>query len=415
MTYFSYRNQQLFIENINVHTIAEQYGTPTYIYSRAALEKQWLAFDQAFANHAHLICYAVKANSNLAVLNLLARLGSGFDIVSVGELERVLAAGGNPKKIVFSGVGKQTHEIKRALEIGILCFNVESAEELQRINQIAHALNKRAPISLRINPNVDAKTHRYIATGLKENKFGIDIGEAKQLYLQAATLKNLEIIGIDCHIGSQLVQLEPFIEALDHLLQLIDDLAKNGITIQHVDLGGGLGVTYHNETPPTPEALINAILQKVQQRNLTLILEPGRSIVANAGFLLTRVEYLKHASHKNFAIIDAAMNDLLRPALYDAWHNILPAMQRDNAPTKIYDIVGPVCETGDWLAKDRQLHLQQNDLLVIQSVGAYGFILSSNYNSRPRAAEIMIDNDKAYLVRKRETVADLFALETILL
>jgi diaminopimelate decarboxylase len=414
MKHFRYRAEHLFAEDVSVRDIAEQFGTPCYVYSRTALTTQWQAFDSAFGAHPHRICYAVKANSNLAVLNVLARLGSGFDIVSVGELERVLAAGGSPDKIIFSGVGKQAHEMVRALEVGIHCFNVESAAELVQLDKVASELNKIAPISLRVNPDVDAGTHPYISTGLKENKFGIPRGEALKTYQLAASLPHLKIIGIDYHIGSQLTELAPFISAIDHILSLIDELANHGIKLQHIDLGGGLGVCYRNEEPPSIENYVNAMLDKLRKRSLEVIVEPGRAIAANAGILLTRVEYLKHTEHKNFAIVDAAMNDLLRPALYGAWQDIIPAKLRDDIAAETYDVVGPVCETGDFLAKERALNIEPGDLLAIKSSGAYGFAMSSNYNTRPRAAEVMVDGDKIFLARPRETVAELFASERIL-
>ncbi len=414
MSHFQYRNGELFAENVPVSQIAAQYGSPCYIYSRAALEQHYLAYDEALGDFPHLVCFAVKSNSNLAVLNVLARLGAGFDIVSVGELERVLAAGGDPAKVVFSGLGKQEAEISRALEVGIHCFNVESEAELERINKVAGELGKRAPISLRVNPDVDAKTHPYISTGLKENKFGIAIERAPEVYRRARELEHLEIVGVDCHIGSQLTELSPFLDALDRVLVLVDQLAADGIELRHLDLGGGLGVTYRNEQPPHPREYAEAVLQRLQGRQLTLVLEPGRSISANAGVLLTRVEFLKDNGHKHFAIIDAAMNDLIRPSLYDAWMDIIPVRPRTDGHQASYDLVGPVCETGDFLGKDRPLNLLPGDLLVVRSAGAYGFVMSSNYNSRPRVAEIMVDGDQTHVVRQRETIADLFAHERIL-
>ena len=414
MSHFQYRNGELFAENVPVSQIAAQYGSPCYIYSRAALEQHYLAYDEALGDFPHLVCFAVKSNSNLAVLNVLARLGAGFDIVSVGELERVLAAGGDPAKVVFSGLGKQEAEISRALEVGIHCFNVESEAELERINKVAGELGKRAPISLRVNPDVDAKTHPYISTGLKENKFGIAIERAPEVYRRARELEHLEIVGVDCHIGSQLTELSPFLDALDRVLVLVDQLAADGIELRHLDLGGGLGVTYRNEQPPHPREYAEAVLQRLQGRQLTLVLEPGRSISANAGVLLTRVEFLKDNGHKHFAIIDAAMNDLIRPSLYDAWMDIIPVRPRTDGHQASYDLVGPVCETGDFLGKDRPLNLLPGDLLVVRSAGAYGFVMSSNYNSRPRVAEIMVDGDQTHVVRQRETIAALFAHERIL-
>lgn len=415
MDFFNYQNNALFAENISLSTIAAEYGTPCYVYSKAALLQQWHAFDQAFDDAPHKICYAVKANSNLAVLNLLARQGSGFDIVSIGELERVLAAGGDAKNIIFSGVGKLPHEMQRALEVGIHCFNVESETELDTLNAVAASMDVQAPISLRINPDVDAQTHPYISTGLKDNKFGIDINQALRIYLKASKYSHLNIVGLDCHIGSQLTQVTPFIDALDRLISLIQQLKQQGITLKHLDLGGGLGVCYKDETPPHPREYISAILQKLQLHDLALevILEPGRAIAANAGVLLTQIQYLKHTEHKHFCIIDAAMNDLMRPSLYGAWQNILPIQRRHGDKIR-YDIVGPVCETGDFLGKDRELNVEQGDLLAICSAGAYGFTMSSNYNSRGRAAEVMIDDDKSYLVRPREDVQSLFADEALL-
>ena len=413
MDHFNYRDNRLFAEDVDLTGIAATWGTPTYVYSRATLERHWHAFDGALAGREHLICYAVKANSNLAILNLLARLGSGFDIVSLGELERVLEAGGDPAKVVFSGVGKRVDEIHRALQVGIHCFNVESESELLCIDEQAGELGVRAPISLRVNPDVDANTHPYISTGLKENKFGVNIETALCLYNQAAALENIQILGVDCHIGSQLTATAPFIDALQRVLALIDRLEQQGITIQHLDLGGGLGITYHDETPPQPADYATAIMEALQGRKLRLILEPGRAIVGNAGILLTRVEYLKHTAHKNFAIIDAAMNDLMRPALYQAWQSIIPVCPRESEARR-YDLVGPICETGDFLGKDRDLALEEGDLLAIRSAGAYGFTMSSNYNSRPRAAEVMVDGDKVYKIRCREKIADLYRDEHLL-
>lgn len=414
MDYFSYQNGRLFAENVACKSIAETYNTPTYVYSRATIERHWQAFDNAAGNHPHLICYAVKANSNLAVLNVMARLGSGFDIVSGGELARVLEAGGDPTKVVFSGVGKTEAEIEYALEVGIKCFNVESEAELQRINQVAQDLDKVAPISLRVNPNVDAGTHPYISTGLKENKFGIDIDTAVELFTWAAKQSHLNVQGVDCHIGSQLTDLSPFLDALDKLLNLIDQLAANGITIKHLDLGGGLGVTYKDETPPHPTEYMTVLMEKLHHRtDLTILFEPGRAIMANAGILLTKVEFLKQNEDKSFCIVDAAMNDNIRPSLYSAWQNIIPAEHRDG-PLTNYDVVGPVCETGDFLGKDRALSVEAGDYLAVRSCGAYGFTMSSNYNSRVRAAEIMVDGDEMHLVRQRETVESLWAGESIL-
>lgn len=408
---FVYRHGQLYAEGIPVADLARRFGTPTYIYSRAALQQNWQAFDAALAQHDHLVCYAVKANPNLGVLDVLARLGSGFDIVSVGELERVIAAGGDPRKVVFSGVGKRSDEIQRALEVGIHCFNVESEAELQRIHEVAQRMNQRAPISLRVNPDVDAKTHPYISTGLKENKFGIAIADAPRVYQLAAKLPHLHIIGIDCHIGSQLTEVTPFIDALKRVLALVDTLATSGIHLAHLDLGGGLGIRYSDENPPSPADYIHALQPLLAGRKLKIILEPGRAIVGNAGILITKVEFLKHHDHKNFAIIDAAMNDLMRPALYDAYHDIIAVTPRQDMTAQHYDIVGPVCETGDFLGKDRNLALHAGDLLAVRSAGAYGSSMSSNYNTRPRAAEVIVDNTHVYLVREREKLAQLFAGE----
>ncbi|MBA3581523.1 MAG: diaminopimelate decarboxylase [Gammaproteobacteria bacterium] len=414
MDFFNFKNGALHAENVSLETIAQQHGTPCYVYSRATLERHWHAFDVAFGKTPHLICYAVKANSNLAVLNLFARLGSGFDIVSIGELERVLAAGGVPEKIVFSGVGKQAHEIQRALEIGIKCFNVESEAELAQIQLIAARLNKQAPISIRVNPDVDAQTHPYISTGLKENKFGIDINEAARVYRDAQKMPNIRIEGVDCHIGSQLTRIAPYMDALDRVLSLVANLKTAGIHLTHLDIGGGLGIRYDNETPPLPRELIEAVLEKVAGLDMQILMEPGRAIVGNAGVLLTRVEYLKHNQEKHFAIVDAAMNDLVRPTLYDAWQDIVPVQLNSDSPAHTYDVVGPICETGDFLGKERLLSIKAGDLLAIRSAGAYGFAMSSNYNSRPRAAEIMVDDETLHVVRARETIAELFAHEHIL-
>lgn len=411
---FEFRDGELFAENIAVRSIAQNFGTPAYIYSRAHIEQRFHAYADALAGRPHLICYAVKANSSLAVLNVLARLGAGFDIVSAGELERVLAAGGTPDKIVFSGVGKTAAEMRRALEIGIHCFNVESAAELERLHDVASAMNRIAPISLRVNPDVDANTHRYISTGLKDNKFGIPIDEAHAVYRRAKELKHLNIIGVDCHIGSQLTDTAPFLDALTRVLALIDALSADGIVIEHLDLGGGLGVRYRDEQPPEPSHYMQQVLQALGARQLKLVFEPGRSIVANAGLLITQVEYLKCNEHKNFCVIDAAMNDLIRPALYEAWMDIQPVQSNSKATTRIYDVVGPVCETGDFLGKERELAVEPGDLLAVFSAGAYGFSMSSNYNSRGRAAEIMVDNDRSYQVRARETIADLMRGESVL-
>ncbi|WKY58018.1 diaminopimelate decarboxylase [Vibrio sp. SNU_ST1] len=415
MDYFNYQEDgQLWAEDVALSQLAEQYGTPLYVYSRATLERHWNAFDSSVGEHPHLVCYAVKANSNLGVLNSLARLGSGFDIVSGGELERVVAAGGDPAKVVFSGVGKTAAEMKRALELNIKCFNVESEPELERLNKVASELGVKAPISLRINPDVDANTHPYISTGLRDNKFGIAFDRAPAVYAFAKTLDNLSIHGIDCHIGSQLTDIEPFIDATDRLLALIDQLRANDINIKHLDVGGGLGVVYRDELPPQPSDYAKALLARLDNHSdLELIFEPGRAIAANAGVLLTKVEFLKPTEHKNFAIIDAAMNDLMRPALYQAWQDIVPVSPRQGEAVT-YDLVGPICETGDFLGKDRDLVLEEGDLLAVRSAGAYGFAMSSNYNTRSRAAEVMVDGDKTHLVRQREELTSLWELENIL-
>ncbi len=412
MDHFDYRDGRLQAESVPLEAIAERFGTPCYVYSRATLEAHWQAFDRALGAHPHLVCYAVKANSNLAVLNLLARLGSGFDIVSVGELERVLAAGGDPARVVFSGVGKRADEMRRALEVGIHCFNVESVPELERLEAVAAECGRVAPVSLRVNPDVDAGTHPYISTGLKENKFGIDIGEAAEVYRAAAASPHLAVRGVDCHIGSQLTRVEPFVDALDRVLALVDRLADGGIAIEHLDIGGGLGIRYRDETPPLPADYVRPLLERLGDRRLKLLLEPGRAIAGNAGVLLTRVEYLKETAHRNFAIVDAAMNDLLRPALYGAWQEIVPVVPRAGE-RRNWDIVGPVCETGDFLGKDRSLALAAGDLLAVRSAGAYGFTMSSNYNSRPRAAEVLVDGDRVHCVRARETLEDLWRGEAV--
>ncbi|WJN59823.1 MULTISPECIES: diaminopimelate decarboxylase [unclassified Pseudomonas] len=413
MQAFTSRDGQLFAEGVALSAIAERFGTPTYVYSRAHIEAQYRAYADALAGMPHLVCFAVKANSNLGVLNVLARLGAGFDIVSRGELERVLAAGGEPAKIVFSGVGKTRDDMRRALEVGVHCFNVESVDELERLQLVAAELGKTAAISLRVNPDVDAGTHPYISTGLKENKFGIDIEQAPAVYARAAALPNLQVVGVDCHIGSQLTTLPPFLDALDRLLALIDQLASQGIQIKHLDLGGGLGVQYRDEQPPLAGDYIKAVRERIAGRDLALVFEPGRYIVANAGVLLTRVEYLKHTTHKDFAIIDAAMNDLIRPALYQAWMDVTPVQPRDGE-ARSYDLVGPICETGDFLAKGRELVLAEGDLLAVRSAGAYGFVMSSNYNTRGRAAEVLVDGEQAHEVRRRETLAELYAGESLL-
>ncbi len=413
MSFFHYLDGTLSAEQNSLSELAQRFGTPLYVYSRAALENHYRAFDDAFASVPHQVCYAVKANSNLAVLNVLARLGSGFDIVSGGELARVLAAGGDASKVVFSGLGKQQTEIKTALEVGIACFNVESYAELARINEVAIAVGKKARVSLRVNPDVDAQTHPYISTGLKENKFGIAIDDAIAVYQYAAQLEGLEVIGIDCHIGSQLTTTTPFADALDRILTMIDTLTTLGINIEHLDIGGGLGVRYRDEVPPTPAEYANALLPKLQGRNLKVYLEPGRAIAANAGILLTKVEFLKPTAHKNFAIVDAAMNDLIRPSLYSAWMDIIPVFPR-LTDTQVYDVVGAVCETGDFLGKERELAIEAGDLLAVCGAGAYGFVMSSNYNTRGRAAEIMVDGAQSFVIRRRESIADLLALESVL-
>jgi len=413
MEAFSYRDGQLFAEGVALPALAQRFGTPTYVYSRAHIEAQYRAYADALEGMPHLVCFAVKANSNLGVLNVLARLGAGFDIVSRGEVARGRAGGGEPGRIVFSGVGKTRDDMRRALEVGVHCFNVESTDELERLQQVAAELGMKAPVSLRVNPDVDAGTHPYISTGLKENKFGIDIDNAEAVYARAAELPNLEVVGVDCHIGSQLTSLPPFLDALDRLLALIDRLATRGIQIRHLDLGGGLGVRYRDEQPPLAGDYIQAVRQRIEGRGLALVFEPGRSIVANAGLLLTRVEYLKHTAHKDFAIVDAAMNDLIRPALYQAWMNVI-AVQPHEGDTRRYDIVGPICETGDFLAKDRELALAEGDLLAVCSAGAYGFVMSSNYNTRGRAAEVLVDGDQAFEVRRRESVQELYAGESLL-
>lgn len=409
---FNYQEGALHAEQCALADVAQQYGTPCYVYSRAALSRSFLAYADALGERG-MACYAVKANSNIAVLNLLAKLGAGFDIVSAGELERVLVAGGDPAKIVFSGVGKKPAEMRRALDIGVHCFNVESAAELEVLAQVAADMGKIAPISLRVNPDVDAQTHPYISTGLKDNKFGVDINEALTVYQRAAQLPSLAIKGVDCHIGSQLTQIAPFLDALDRLLKLVDLLSAQGIELQHIDIGGGLGVCYQDEQPPATADLINAVLERLGNRPQQLVLEPGRSICANAGVLLTQVEYLKPGEHKNFAIIDAAMNDNIRPALYQAWQQVLPLQQRQGQALN-WNLVGPVCETGDFMAKDRELVLAQGDILAVMSAGAYGFTMSSNYNTRTRASEVMIDGQQSHLIRRRETIAQLYADEQLL-
>ena len=414
MDHFNYQKGRMFAEDVDLQAGLKQWGSPCYVYSRATLERHWKAFDDALEGHPHLVCYAVKANSNLAVLNVLARLGSGFDIVSIGELERVLRAGGSADKVVFSGVGKRREEIERALDVGIHCFNVESEAELDVIADIAAEKKVRAPISLRVNPDVDAKTHPYISTGLKENKFGVPIENALDVYKKAQSMDAINIIGIDCHIGSQLIEIAPFVDALDRVLALVDQLADQGIVLQHLDLGGGLGICYNDEKPPQPADLSKALVERLQGRDVEIIIEPGRAIAGNAGVLLTEVLYLKHGEGHNFAIVDAGMNDLMRPALYGAWQKIVPLIPKEHEATQTYDVVGPVCETGDFLGKGRELAIHQGDYLAVRSSGAYGFGMSSNYNSRPRVAEIMVDGSQAYVIRQRETIEQLFSDETML-
>ena len=414
MDFFQYKNEQLYVEDLPVKQLAEEFGTPLYIYSRATLERHWHAFDSALGDHPHLICYAVKANSNIGILNVMAKLGSGFDIVSLGELERVLAAGGEASKVVFSGVAKSRAEIMRALEVGIRCFNVESIAELHHINQIAGEMGKIAPISLRVNPDVDAHTHPYISTGLKENKFGVSVDEAREVYKLAETLPHVKITGMDCHIGSQLTELQPFLDATDRLIRLIEQLQEDGITLKHLDLGGGLGVTYTDEMPPHPSNYATALLNKLKDyEDLEIILEPGRAIAANAGILVAKVQYLKSNESRNFAITDTGMNDMIRPALYEAYMNIIEIDRTLGREKAIYDVVGPVCETSDFLGKQRELAIAEGDYIAQRSAGAYGASMSSNYNSRPRTAEVLVDGDKAHLIRRRENLSELWALESI--
>jgi len=414
MDFFQYKNEQLYVEDLPVKQLAKEFGTPLYIYSRATLERHWHAFDSALGDHPHLICYAVKANSNIGILNVMAKLGSGFDIVSQGELERVLAAGGEASKVVFSGVAKSRAEIMRALEVGIRCFNVESVAELHHINQIAGEMGKVAPISLRVNPDVDAHTHPYISTGLKENKFGVSVDEAREVYKLAATLPHVKITSMDCHIGSQLTELQPFLDATDRLIRLIEQLKEDGITLKHLDLGGGLGVTYTDETPPHPSDYAAALLNKLKNyKDLEIILEPGRAIAANAGILVAKVQYLKSNESRNFAITDTGMNDMIRPALYEAYMNIIEIDRTLEREKAIYDVVGPVCETSDFLGKQRELAIAEGDYIAQRSAGAYGASMSSNYNSRPRTAEVLVDGNKAHLIRRRESLSELWALESI--
>jgi len=414
MDHFNYRENELYVEDVAVSKIVEAVGSPCYIYSRATLERHWQAFDSSLEGQEHLVCYAVKANSNLAVLNVFARLGSGFDIVSGGELLRVLKAGGDAAKIVFSGVGKSRDEIKLALEKGIHCFNVESEAELFVIDSVASLLGVQAPIALRVNPDVDAGTHPYISTGLKENKFGIDIEVALDLYQCAATMKNISIKGVACHIGSQLTEVTPFLDALDRVKVLVRQLSDSGVSLEHLDLGGGLGICYQDEEPPAPAEYAKALLTRLGDNKISIHIEPGRAIAGNAGILVTTVEYLKHTEHKNFALVDAAMNDLIRPSLYGAWQEIVPVRQTSDAKAEEYDVVGPVCETGDFLGKNRLLKITAGDLLAVRSSGAYGFTMSSNYNSRPRVAEVMVDGDRFHVIRQRESFDDLIRGESIL-
>ena len=414
MDFFQYKNEQLYVEDLPVKQLAEEFGTPLYIYSRATLERHWHAFDSALGKHPHLICYAVKANSNIGILNVMAKLGSGFDIVSQGELERVLAADGEASKVVFSGVAKSRAEIMRALEVGIRCFNVESVAELHHINQIAGEMGKIAPISLRVNPDVDAHTHPYISTGLKENKFGVSVDEAREVYKLAATLPHVKITGMDCHIGSQLTELQPFLDATDRLIRLMEQLKEDGIILKHLDLGGGLGVTYTDETPPHPSDYATALLNKLKDyEDLEIILEPGRAIAANAGILVAKVQYLKSNESRNFAITNTGMNDMIRPALYEAYMNIIEIERTLGREKAIYDVVGPVCETSDFLGKQRELAIAEGDYIAQRSAGAYGASMSSNYNSRPRTAEVLVDGNKAHLIRRRENLSELWALESI--
>lgn len=411
MNTFTYKNSELHADNVALTEIAQAFDTPCYVYSKTALETAFRQFSAGFAGTDHLVCFAVKANPSLAILNLFAKLGAGFDIVSGGELARVIAAGGDPAKVVFSGVGKTEAEMRAALMAGIFCFNVESAAELTRLNQVAASMSKVAPVSLRVNPNVDAKTHPYISTGLKNNKFGVAYEDALSLYQQASSMNNIEIHGVDCHIGSQLTELSPFLDALDRVLVLVDQLEAAGIAIRHIDAGGGIGICYTDETPPDFAIYAAAMRKKLDGRKVKMVFEPGRALVGNAGALITKVEYLKHTESKNFAIVDAAMNDLMRPALYDAYHDITAVKPRIQAP-QVYEVVGPVCESGDFLGHDRALSLEQGDLLAILSAGAYGMSMSSNYNTRPRAAEVMVDGDDFWCIRKRETISELFAGES---
>lgn len=416
---FFYQDGELFAEGVSLKNIADAVDTPCYVYSRAMIEDTWKAYDDAFGSRDHLVCYAVKANSNIAILNLLARLGSGFDIVSGGELARVLRAGGKPENIIFSGVGKDASEMRSALQAGIGCFNVESEAELHALNEVATSLGMNAPVSIRVNPDVDPDTHPYIATGMKESKFGIDIHQASALYGNAKEHSNIEIKGVACHIGSQLTELQPFVDALERVLSLVGELSEAGIDLEWLDLGGGLGVRYYDEQPPTPGSLVFALMERMQEmgsryQRMRIIIEPGRSIVANAGVLLTRTLYLKHGEARNFVVVDAAMNDMMRPALYNAWLDIVPVNKNLQREMQVYDIVGPICESGDFLGRDRELAVSGGDLLAVMSSGAYGAVMSSNYNTRPRAAEVLVDGDQFHVVRRRETVEELLAAETLL-
>ncbi len=418
MDRFVYQEGQLFAEEVPFSAIAEHVGTPCYVYSRAMIEGQWHAFDDAFAERDHLVCYSVKANPNLAILDLLGRLGSGFDIVSGGELERVLRAGGDPSKVVFSGVGKTVSEIRRALDVGIHCFNIESESELARLNEVAGKLGKSAPTALRVNPNIDPYTHPYIATGLKKTKFGIPIDDAVELYYRARELTNIEITGIACHIGSQLTDMAPFINALERLLKVVDELRGQGIELEDLDLGGGLGITYRSEQLPSARDYVHALIDRLDSygsryRHMRVMIEPGRALVGEAGLLLTRVEYLKHGEEKNFAVVDAAMNDLVRPTLYDAWHEIVPVSTTVASAARIYDVVGPVCESGDFLGRDRKLSVASGDLLAIRCAGAYGSCMSSRYNTRPLTAEVVVDKDRFHVVRRREVIDEMLATESL--
>jgi len=414
MDHFNYKNGVLFAEDVDLRAIANAVSTPCYVYSRATLERHWHAFDSVFADYPHLLCYSVKSNSSLAVLNLMARLDSGFDIVSIGELHRVIRAGGDAAKTVFSGVGKTAEEMREALEIGIYCFNVESEAELDLLSRVAAAAGKTARVSLRVNPDVDAKTHPYISTGLKSNKFGIAATNVEAVYARAMSLPGIEVSGVDCHIGSQLCELSPFVDALDRVMALVDVLKRNGINISHIDVGGGLGVRYKDETPPQPAQYAEAVLSRLKDSGLRIIIEPGRAITANAGILLTKLLYIKEGEEKHFAIVDAAMNDLIRPTLYQAWQEIIAVEPRRDGEPQLMDVVGPICESGDFLGKDRLLNVKADDLLAIRSAGAYGFSMSSNYNTRPRAAEVMVDGSNYHVIRRRETIEELFSLESLL-